>query len=157
MSVGLEPVPALEWGKWDTRYLFFTGKGGVGKTTTASAVAVALADAGKRTLVISTDPASNLDDVFGVDARPEPTAVPGIPGLFVSNLDPEAAAEATRRNNQTSPVPITQRTRAQVTRFFDGLDLMPPGVVPISEWDLGEAMDTTVANLVGYSGIARKP
>jgi S-adenosyl methyltransferase len=54
-------------------------------------------------------------------------------------------------------VPITQRTRAQVTRFFDGLDLMPPGVVPISEWDLGEAMDTTVGNLVGYSGIARKP
>ncbi len=43
-------------------------------------------------------------------------------------------------------MPITQRTRAQVTRFFDGLDLMPPGVVPISEWDLGEAMDTTVGN-----------
>jgi arsenite/tail-anchored protein-transporting ATPase len=94
MSLGPEPITALEWGTWDTRYLFFTGKGGVGKTTTASAVAVALADAGKRTLVISTDPASNLDDVFGVEARPEPTAVPGVPGLFVSNLDPEAAAAA---------------------------------------------------------------
>jgi hypothetical protein len=68
----------------------------------------------------------------------------------------EAAAEATRRNNQTSPVPITQRTRAQVTRFFDGLDLIPPGVVPISEWDLGDAMDTTIGNLVGYSAIAHK-
>ena len=88
-----DALPALEWADWGTRYLFFTGKGGVGKTTIASAVAVALADAGKRTLVISTDPASNLDDVFGIDAGPEPTEVPGVPGLFVSNLDPEAAAE----------------------------------------------------------------
>jgi arsenite-transporting ATPase len=87
-------LPRLEWAQWATRYLFFTGKGGVGKTTTASAVAVALADAGKRTLVISTDPASNLDDVFGISASPEPTAVPGVEGLFVANLDPEAAAEA---------------------------------------------------------------
>ncbi len=87
-------LPALDWTGWTTRYLFFTGKGGVGKTTISSAVAVALADAGKRTLVISTDPASNLDDVFGIDTRPHPTQVPGVPGLFVSNLDPEAAAEA---------------------------------------------------------------
>ena len=87
-------LPALDWANWDTRYLFFTGKGGVGKTTTASAIAVALADAGKRTLVISTDPASNLDDVFGIQAGPEPTPVPGAAGLFVANLDPEAAAEA---------------------------------------------------------------
>ena len=87
-------LPRLEWANGDTRYLFFTGKGGVGKTTVASAIAVALADAGKRTLVISTDPASNLDDVFGIDAGPEPTPVPGAPGLFVANLDPEAAAEA---------------------------------------------------------------
>jgi hypothetical protein len=74
-----------------------------------------------------------------------------------SDLAPEAAAEMTRRNNQASPVPVTPRTRAQVTRFFDGLDVMPPGVVPISEWDLGDAMDTTVGDLVGYSGIGRKP
>ena len=89
-----EALPTLDWTDWDTRYLFFTGKGGVGKTTTASAVAVALADAGRRTLVISTDPASNLDDVFGIAAGPQPTAVQDVPGLFVSNLDPEAAAEA---------------------------------------------------------------
>ena len=95
MSVAdLESIPALDWAGWSTRYLFFTGKGGVGKTTTASAVAVALADAGQRTLVISTDPASNLDDVFGIAAASEPTAVPDVTGLFVSNLDPEAAAEA---------------------------------------------------------------
>ena len=87
-------VPALDWTGWSSRYLFFTGKGGVGKTTIASAVAVALADAGERTLVISTDPASNLDDVFGIEAGPEPTAVPCVERLFVSNLDPEAAAAA---------------------------------------------------------------
>ena len=74
-----------------------------------------------------------------------------------SDLAPEAAAEMTRRNNQTSPVPITPRTQAEVTRFFDGLDLMPPGVVPVSEWDLGDAMDTTIGGLVGYVGIGRKP
>jgi arsenite-transporting ATPase len=90
----LESIPGLDWARWGTRYLFFTGKGGVGKTTTASAVAVALADAGRRTLVISTDPASNLDDVFGIAAGTDPTVVPDVPGLFVSNLDPEAAAEA---------------------------------------------------------------
>ncbi len=87
-------LPALDWTGWDTRYLFFTGKGGVGKTSTASAVAVALADAGRRTLVISTDPASNLDDVFGVNTGSQPTPVPEVDGLFVSNLDPEAAAAA---------------------------------------------------------------
>ena len=91
-----DALPAPRWADWGTRFLFFTGKGGVGKTTTASAVAVALADAGKRTLVISTDPASNLDDVFGIQAGPEPTAVPGVDGLFIANLDPEAAAAAFR-------------------------------------------------------------
>src|ERR1039457_407915 len=87
-------LSAALWASWGTRYLFFTGKGGVGKTTAASAVAVALADAGKRTRLISTDPASNLDDVFGIDAGSEPTAVPGVDGLFITNLDPEAAAAA---------------------------------------------------------------
>ena len=87
-------LSALEWTGWETRYLFFTGKGGVGKTTIASGVAVALADAGKRTLIISTDPASNLDDVFGLTAGQQPAAVPGVEGLFVSNLDPEVAAAA---------------------------------------------------------------
>ncbi|MDH4132404.1 MAG: TRC40/GET3/ArsA family transport-energizing ATPase, partial [Gemmatimonadota bacterium] len=81
---------------WLTRFLFFTGKGGVGKTTIASAIAVALAESGRRVLLASTDPASNLDDVFEIEAGPEPTAVAGVPGLHLMNLDPEASAAAYR-------------------------------------------------------------
>ncbi|MCA0361981.1 MAG: arsenical pump-driving ATPase [Armatimonadetes bacterium] len=80
----------------DTRYLFFTGKGGVGKTSLAAAKALELAEAGKSTLIISTDPASNLDEVFGVSLGSEPTSIPGAPGLSGANLDPEAAAAAYR-------------------------------------------------------------
>jgi arsenite-transporting ATPase len=79
-----------------TRHLFFTGKGGVGKTSVACATAVRLADAGKRVLLVSTDPASNLDEVLGVSLGTAPTPVPGAPGLSALNLDPEAAARAYR-------------------------------------------------------------
>lgn len=75
-----------------TRYLFFTGKGGVGKTSLSCATGLALADAGKRVLIVSTDPASNLDEVLGVGLSQAPTAVPDAPGLFALNIDPEAAA-----------------------------------------------------------------
>ena len=80
----------------NTRNLFFTGKGGVGKTSLACATALNLAQSGKKTLIISTDPASNLDEVFGVRLSSEPTPIPGIQGLFGANLDPEAAAAAYR-------------------------------------------------------------
>lgn len=75
-----------------TRYLFFTGKGGVGKTTTASATAVALADDGRSVLLVSTDPASNLNEVLNVTAGRIPVDVPGVAGLQVMNIDPAAAA-----------------------------------------------------------------
>lgn len=78
------------------RYLFFTGKGGVGKTSLAAARAVEAADAGQRVLIVSTDPASNLDEVFGMDLGPVPQEVNGAPGLWAANLDPEAAAAAYR-------------------------------------------------------------
>ncbi|MFP5355248.1 MAG: arsenical pump-driving ATPase [Gemmatimonadota bacterium] len=79
-----------------TPFLFFTGKGGVGKTSVACATAVQLAEAGRRTLVVSTDPASNLDDVFAIAAGTSPTPVPGVDRLSIMNLDPEAAAAAYR-------------------------------------------------------------
>src|SRR5512135_2447224 len=74
-------------------FLFFTGKGGVGKTSLACATALALADRGKRLLLVSTDPASNLDEMLGVPLTNRPTAVPGAPGLFAMNIDPEQAAD----------------------------------------------------------------
>ena len=79
-----------------TRHLFFTGKGGVGKTALACAAAISLADRGKRVLLVSTDPASNLDEMLGVKLANEPTPVPGVPHLPAMNIDPEAAAEAYR-------------------------------------------------------------
>jgi arsenite-transporting ATPase len=75
-----------------TRNLFFTGKGGVGKTSVACATAVKLADAGKKVLLVSTDPASNLDEVLGVTLENHPTAIPAISTLFAMNLDPEKSA-----------------------------------------------------------------
>ena len=77
-----------------TQYLFFTGKGGVGKTSTACAVATSLADSGTRVLLVSTDPASNLQDVFAMELHSKPTPITEVPGLSAANLDPiEAAAE----------------------------------------------------------------
>jgi len=80
-----------------TRFLFFTGKGGVGKTSLSTATAIALADAGKRVLLVSTDAASNLDDMLGIVLSNQPVDVPGVPGLQVLNIDPDAAAEAYRQ------------------------------------------------------------
>lgn len=79
-----------------TPILFFTGKGGVGKTSLACATGVALADLGKRVLLVSTDPASNLDEVLGVELASVPRPVPSVAGLFALNIDPEAAAHAYR-------------------------------------------------------------
>ncbi|MEK9724375.1 MAG: arsenical pump-driving ATPase, partial [Rhodospirillaceae bacterium] len=79
-----------------TPTLFFTGKGGVGKTSLSCAIAVALADAGKTVLLVSTDPASNIHEVFGQDIDTAPTPVAGVDGLKAMNVDPEAAAEAYR-------------------------------------------------------------
>lgn len=77
-----------------TKYMFFTGKGGVGKTSVACATAVTLADKGKKVLLVSTDPASNLQDVFNMELTNRGTPIRDVPGLVVANLDPiEAAAE----------------------------------------------------------------
>lgn len=75
-----------------TPFLFFTGKGGVGKTSLSCATAVALADRGKRVLLVSTDPASNLDQVLETNIDHKPTAIESVDRLFAINIDPEQAA-----------------------------------------------------------------
>ncbi|MGJ7913778.1 arsenical pump-driving ATPase [Neobacillus sp. LXY-1] len=79
-----------------TKFLFFTGKGGVGKTSTACATAVSFADEGKKVLLVSTDPASNLQDVLEIGLTNTPIAIPNVPNLFACNLDPEEAARSYR-------------------------------------------------------------
>ncbi|MBN9423981.1 MAG: arsenical pump-driving ATPase [Candidatus Accumulibacter sp. 66-26] len=78
------------------RYLFFTGKGGVGKTSIACATAIQLAEAGRRVLLVSTDPASNVGQVFGVEIGNRIVGIEAVPGLFALEIDPQAAAQAYR-------------------------------------------------------------
>jgi arsenite/tail-anchored protein-transporting ATPase len=87
----------LQWLQAPPRFLFFTGKGGVGKTSLSTATAIALADAGQQVLLVSTDAASNLDEMLGVPLSNQPVAVPGVPGLSLINIDPDEAARAYRQ------------------------------------------------------------
>lgn len=96
MLLNYERSPLLPFIDEPTRHLFFTGKGGVGKTSLACAAAVALADRGKRVLLVSTDPASNLDEVLETELSSEPRPVMGAPGLSALNIDPAKAAREYR-------------------------------------------------------------
>ena len=78
------------------RFLFFTGKGGVGKTSIACATAIQLADSGSRVLLVSTDPASNIGQVFGVTIGNNITLIPAVPRLSALEIDPQAAAQQYR-------------------------------------------------------------
>ncbi|WP_180130057.1 arsenical pump-driving ATPase [Rhodoferax sp. BLA1] len=78
------------------RFLFFTGKGGVGKTSIACATAIELAAAGQRVLLVSTDPASNVGQVFGITIGNQITTVAEVPNLSALEIDPQAAAQAYR-------------------------------------------------------------
>ena len=113
--------PTLSLLQQPARFLFFTGKGGVGKTSLSCACALALADAGRRVLLVSTDPASNLDEMLGVALSDRPTAVPGAPGLEAMNIDPDAAAEAYRgRVIGQMPAQSTDGERAVVREQLSG-------------------------------------
>ncbi len=104
-----------------TPYLFFTGKGGVGKTSLACATAVGLADRGLRVLIVSTDPASNLDEMLEVTLTDRPTPVPNVTGLSAMNIDPEAAAESYRKRvlEQLAPE-VTAGERSTVREQLSG-------------------------------------
>jgi arsenite-transporting ATPase len=104
-----------------TPYLFFTGKGGVGKTSLACATAISLADRGLQVLLVSTDPASNLDEMLEVTLNDRPTPVPNVAGLSAMNIDPEAAAENYRARvlEQLGPE-VTASERSNVREQLSG-------------------------------------
>ncbi len=103
-----------------TRSLFFTGKGGVGKTSLSTATAMALADQGLKVLLVSTDAASNLDEILGIELRNTPVPVPGVDGLEVVNIDPDAAAEAYRGRVLAQLGAATETERATVREQLSG-------------------------------------
>ncbi len=116
----LKPV-SVDFLNQPTRNLFFTGKGGVGKTSLSTAAALMLADAGKRVLLVSTDAASNLDEMLGIELRNTAVPVPGAPRLSVLNIDPDAAAESYRQRvlAQMSAV-ATEQERSTVREQLSG-------------------------------------
>lgn len=118
----------------ETRYLFFTGKGGVGKTSVACATAINLAEQGKNVLLVSTDPASNLDDVLEVRIGPRPIEIPGIHNLQALNLDPEEAGRAYRE---------------QVVGSYRGI--LPDNVIASIEEQLSGACTVEVATFDLFS------
>ena len=102
----------------------------------------------------------DADDPYGIVARLM-DAVPSGSYLVIAHaardIQTGAIAEMTRRYNELSPVSVTPRTSEQVTRFFDGLDVIAPGVVPIRQWWAPGADIGADSGLAGYCGIGRKP
>ncbi len=123
-----------------TPILFFTGKGGVGKTSSACAMAISLAEAGNRVLLVSTDPASNLDEVLGIALTGAPLPVPGVPGLSALNIDPEDAAHA-YRERMVAPV----------------RGVLPDVVVASMEEQLSGACTTEIAAFDEFSKLLGDP
>jgi arsenite-transporting ATPase len=111
-----------------TQFLFFSGKGGVGKTTMACTTAVAEADAGTRVLIVTTDPASNLADVFEQPIGHAITPIGGVPNLWAMEIDPDRATAE-----------YTDRTLAPIREIF------PPEIVRVMEEQLAGPCTAEVA------------
>ncbi|HSP76355.1 MAG TPA: arsenical pump-driving ATPase [Cryobacterium sp.] len=118
------------------RFLFFTGKGGVGKTSIACASAVRLAEAGASVLLVSTDPASNVGQVFGVGIGNTVTPIEAVPGLSALEIDPEQAAEQYRER-------IVGPVRG----------LLPPAEVASIEEQLSGACTTEIASFNEFTDL----
>jgi len=98
------------------RFIFFSGKGGVGKTSMACTTAVRFADEGKRTLIVTTDPASNLADVFEQAIGHQVTAITGVPNLWATEIDPDQAAQEYR---DRALAPIRAAFPAQMVQVIE--------------------------------------
>ncbi len=122
------------------RFLFFTGKGGVGKTTLSCATAVALADSGRRVLLISTDPASNLNEVLGAELSSKPVRLESVHGLWALNIDPQTAA---------------REYRERMVAPYRGV--LPPAAVAGIEEQLSGACTTEIAAFNEFSRFIGQP
>jgi arsenite-transporting ATPase len=122
------------------QFLFFTGKGGVGKTSLACATAIKLADDNKRVLLVSTDPASNVGQVFSIKIGNKITAVTAAPNLFALEIDPQAAAQA-YRDKIVDPV----------------RGVLPDAVVNSIEEQLSGACTTEIAAFDEFTGLLTDP
>ncbi len=123
-----------------TRYLFFTGKGGVGKTSLSCATALRLGEAGKRVLLVSTDPASNLDEVLETQLTNHPARIAGAPGLEAMNINPVAAAAAYR------------------ARLIDPMrGLLPEAALRSMEEQLSGSCTVEIAAFDEFSGLIGNP
>jgi len=122
------------------RFAFFTGKGGVGKTSLACAAALQLADAGKRVLLVSTDPASNVGQVFGVSIGNAITPIAAVPNLWAIEIDPQAAAQG-YRDRIVGPV----------------RGVLPTDVVKGIEEQLSGACTTEIAAFDEFTGLLTDP
>ena len=118
------------------KFLFFTGKGGVGKTSLSCATAIRLADDGKRILLVSTDPASNVGQVFGQQIGNTLTVISAVPGLTALEIAPQAAA---------------QQYRARIVDPVKGI--LPEDVVRSIEEQLSGACTTEIAAFDEFTGL----
>ena len=118
------------------QFLFFTGKGGVGKTSIACAAAIQLAEAGRQVLLVSTDPASNVGQVFGISIGNRITPIPKVPGLAALEIDPQAAAQG-YRDRIVGPV----------------RGVLPDAVVKGIEEQLSGACTTEIAAFDEFTGL----
>lgn len=114
-----------------TKYIFFSGKGGVGKTTMASATAIHYALSGKKTLIVTTDPASNLADVFEQEIGHKITPIKGIDKLYAMEIDPD---EATREYKERIIAPFREAMPEDVIASIDE-QLSGPCTTEVASFD----------------------